>query len=152
MLSRELTNATSILSLSARKRAEALVQECRVDPAYAVALSRSGGRCEYCGVDLLRDRLGYGVGRVDHLLPKSQYPKEVSESPDNWVLACDVCNSIKGAFDPVEEFDQYVGDPETIRDRRQECINIAREYIYGRRAKEHDPAWFHIMEIMRRTE
>lgn len=117
-----------------------------------MALSRSDGRCEYCGVDLLWDRLGYGVGRVEHLLPKSYYPEEVTESPDNWVLACAVCNSIKGDFDPAEEFDQYVDEPETLRDRRQECINIARAYIYDRRANEHDPTWFNIKEIMNRTE
>ena len=136
----------------ARKRAEALAGECRLHRAYAIALSRSGGHCEYCGADLLWDRLGYGVGRVDHLLPKSLYPKEVTEAPDNWVLACDVCNSIKGAFDPAQEFDQYVGDPETLRGRRQECIDLAREHIYDRRAREHDPVWFRIKEIMRRTE
>ena len=135
-----------------RKRAEALAGECRLDRAYAIAMSRSGGHCEYCGVDLLWDRLGYGVGRVDYLLPKSYYLKEVTEAPDNWVLACDVCNSIKGAFDPAQEIDQCIGDPETLRVRRQECIDVAREHIYDRRAKEHDPVWFRIKEIMRRTE
>ena len=135
-----------------RKRAEALAGECHLHRAYAFAMSRSDGYCEYCGTDLLWDRLGYGVGSVDYLLPKSFYPKEVTEAPDNWVLACGVCNSIKGAFDPAQEFDQCVGDPETLRDRRQKYIDLARAHIYDRRAREHDPVWFRIKEIMRRTE
>ena len=135
-----------------RKRAEALAGECHLHRAYAFAMSRSDGHCEYCGTDLLWDRLGYGVGSVDYLLPKSFYPKEVTEAPDNWVLACGVCNSIKGAFDPAQEFDQCVGDPETLRDRRQKYIDLARAHIYDRRAREHDPVWFRIKEIMRRTE
>ena len=144
-------NDSSNLSRTVRKRAEALVGECRVHHSYAMALSRSGGRCEYCGVDLLWDRLGYGIGRVDHLLPNAHYPKDVTESPDNWVLACDVCDSIKGAFDPAEELDQYVGEPEILRAGRQDFINVARAHIFDRRARDHDPVWFQIMEIMRRT-
>ncbi len=140
------------LNPQVQKRAEALVGECHLQYAYAIAMSRSGGHCEYCGADLLWDRLGYGVGSVDHLLPKSFYPEQVTYTPDNWVLACDVCNSIKGAFDPSQGFDQYVGDLETLRVRRQECIDLAREHIFGRRAREHDPVWFRIKEIMRRTE
>ena len=81
------------------ERITALIGEAHVSLSYATALVRAGGRCEYCGTDLLTNRLGYGVGEVDHLLPRTEYLEEVTETPANWVLACSICNSIKGTFD-----------------------------------------------------
>ena len=133
------------LNATDRQRVEALIAECHVYPAYATALVRAGGFCEYCGVDLLRDRLGYGVGQVDHLLP---YFSDVYETPANWVLACDVCNNIKGMFDPA--CDAYV-DAETLRDSREDFIDMVRAHIYARRSADYDPMWHRIMAIMRRT-
>ena len=64
-----------------------LIAECHLDVAYATALVQSGGRCEYCGCDLLHDRLGYEIGVVDCLLPKDMYLDDVAGCKDNWVLA-----------------------------------------------------------------
>ncbi len=66
----------------------------------ATAFVRAGGRCEYCGPDLLHDRLGYAVGEMDHLLPRAQHPQLV-DCPDNWILSCRLCNSVKRDWDPA---------------------------------------------------
>lgn len=81
-----------------KAKAERLREECDWTEPISTAFARAGGRCEYCGSDLLHDRLGYGVGLVDHLLPKASYP-DLKDCPDNWVYSCRPCNDIKHAFD-----------------------------------------------------
>ena len=78
--------------------ARRLMNELDWRKRWAVPFARSGGRCEYCGLDLLRDRLGFTTGVVDHLLPKSKYPKLADET-DNWVYSCPHCNTIKSTTD-----------------------------------------------------
>ena len=47
--------------------------------------------CHYCGTDLRFDKATY-----DHILPQS---KQGSEHPDNFVIACEPCNNIRGDMD-----------------------------------------------------
>jgi len=56
-------------------------------------------RCVYCGKDMLESYdVTHTGSAMDHLLPISKYPE--LDSPWNIVLACRVCNSLKGAWDP----------------------------------------------------
>ena len=67
--------------------------------SFAVALIRHGGRCAYCGRDLVGERLSYASARTDHLLPKGQFP-DLANHKDNWVLSCSVCNGAKRDWFP----------------------------------------------------
>lgn len=110
----------------------------------ATAFVRAGGRCEYCGYDLLYDRLKYAVGEMDHLLPKKQYP-QLEHCHDNMIYSCRLCNLLKGVFDPAKS----ALTVDQLRIRRDELVQSARKYIYERRL-EHDcdPAWLKVMKIM----
>ena len=89
-----------------KKKAERLEKECGWAKPIAVAFAWAGGRCEYCGCDLLHDRLGYAVGELDHLLPKSKY-KDLANCSDNWVLSCKLCNTIKHTLDVARETSRH---------------------------------------------
>ena len=107
----------------------------------ATAFARAGGRCEYCGRDLLHDRLGYAVGEMDHLLPRAQHPQLV-DCPDNWILSCRLCNSVKRDWDPAP------GLPaDQLRNRRDEFVKAARAYIYEQRVT-YDHDWLKVRKIM----
>lgn len=54
-------------------------------------------RCAYCGRDLLVDFDIYMSAHLDHLVPMT---KGGDDSDENRVLACSVCNILKGTFDP----------------------------------------------------
>ena len=113
----------------------------------ATAFVRAGGRCEYCGVDLLHDRLGYGVGELEHLLPKSKHP-EVEHCPDNWVLSCHPCNVIKGRLDVSQFRTTRRVTPGFVRKNRRSLVTDARTHIYAKRAESHDPEWLQARAIM----
>ena len=128
-------------------RAERLEQEAGWHKSIATAFARAGGRCEYCGVDLLHDRLGYAVGELDHLLPKKKHP-EVEHCPDNWVLSCRLCNVTKGQEDVSQSRTGKHVTPGFVRRNREILLTDARGHIYARRAENHDPAWLQARAIM----
>ena len=131
---------------NADDKIERLIHDCDIHRSFATALVRSGGRCEYCGRDLLRDRLGYGVATVDHLLPTSTCSEEVAECEYNWVYCCGFCNSTKHDWSP--DGHMAVASPDDLRDCRTELILRARAHIYNRLATTHDPAWFRVLDVM----
>ena len=61
------------------------------------AYQRHMARCAYCGRDLLVDFDIYMSAHLDHLVPQA---KGGDDSEENKVLACSVCNILKGDFDP----------------------------------------------------
>ena len=79
-----------------------LQQELQFHEGTAWAYARTGGRCTYCYRDLIADRLGFACGEIDHLLPMVLYP-DLADNIDNWVLACRLCNSVKGAHDVLRD-------------------------------------------------
>ena len=125
-----------------------LIAECHLDVAYATALVQSGGRCEYCGCNLLHDRLGYEIGVVDCLLPKEMYLDDVAGCKDNWVLSCQMCSSIKADWNPDDG--GRISTREDLHTHRCNLIDVTRCYIYERRAQEYDPVWFRVMAIVDR--
>ena len=101
------------------------------------AYARTRGRCEYCDRDLIEDRLGYACGVIDHLLPKSKYP-DLAYFQDNLVLACSLCNSVKGTHDVSEKGERA---EEALTENRDSLIARAWNYILDQRRIVHDPQW-----------
>jgi len=120
---------------------EVFNKELGFGPVLALTFVRAGGRCEYCGRDLLRDRYGYATMRVDHILPKETYP-QFKDREENWVLSCDCCNVTKARFDPA------YGD-EALADlsRRDELIAEARDHIAAR-MRDYDKLWRRATELL----
>jgi len=70
---------------------------------------RHDGKCAYCGLDLLSSQaICYHLWCLDHLLPQATYPK-LKDNRENHILACRSCNNIKGAFDPNNDPQLYLG-------------------------------------------
>ena len=109
----------------------------------ATAFVRAGGRCEYCGCDLLYDRLGYAVREMDHLLPQRHYPR-LAEHPDNLIYSCRLCNGIKGDWDPALPGVELPEDH--LQDHRDGLVMRARAHIYEARAI-YDHEWIKVMKI-----
>lgn len=91
---------------------------------YYQAFTRDAYRCVFCHRDILESFDTFAASHLDHLKPKS------SGGPDddlyNRVTSCGVCNSIKGAFDPLP------GGTITS-DNFDKAIAVAREYIMAKR-------------------
>jgi hypothetical protein len=97
---------------------------------------RHGGKCAYCGCDLLASRgVCYHFFEYDHLLPqaKSMYP-ELKNHPQNKVLACPHCNNIKCAYDPNAGTSIYTRDGELTEEQREKLIVRAKEYVLQKKA------------------
>lgn len=63
------------------------------------------GKCAYCESELLH----ITFGDVEHIIPKSQEIDHIFDW-DNLTLACDKCNTYKGASPNL--FDPYLDDPD----------------------------------------
>lgn len=114
-----------------------LLQQEQWHKGTAWAYARTGGRCTYCYRDLIADRLGFACGEIDHLLPRNRYPA-LADIIDNWVLACSLCNSVKGRHDVLRDGEDHTKALTEIRDT---LIVRAREYIFEQRRTVHDPKW-----------
>ena len=86
---------------------------------------RDNRRCVYCYRDLMNDFEAFMSTEEDHLIPKS---KGGPSEPQNIVIACAVCNRLKGRFKP--EMPLNLDDPESTR----QYIEAIRAYIMERRA------------------
>ncbi len=117
-------------------RVDKLWKECGFYYETAKAYVEFEGKCAYCGQDLIKDRLGYACGKIDHLLPQSIYSHYASD-PRNRILACDICNSLKGNHDPC-----YEGEvPENmLANKRDVLIQRARDILKPKREKV-DAVW-----------
>ena len=65
--------------------------------------------CAYCKVDLLDEHIRLRRAHTDHLLPQMKYPHLRDHSMMNAVASCDVCNIMKGNWDPNERDPLYAG-------------------------------------------
>ena len=89
------------------------------------AYQRHMGRCAYCGRDLLVDFDIYMSAHLDHLVPTT---KGGNDSEENLVLACSVCNILKGHFDPRSA--------EKNPTDKKDLIHAARAHIATRRVEK----------------
>lgn len=87
------------------------------------AFTSSGHRCVYCCRDLLADFDSFMLAEEDHLVPES---KGGTDSQDNIVIACAVCNRLKHDYTPEIGFDPS---------KRNEYIVSVRQHIMSKRAK-----------------
>lgn len=93
---------------------------------FKAAFFHSGHRCVYCCRDLLTDFDTFMLAEEDHLVPLS---KGGTDSQENVVIACAVCNRLKGNYAPVNGFDPS---------KRNEYIIDVRHFIMAQRAKHMD--------------
>ena len=91
------------------------------------------GRCVYCGVDVVHNRLGFATLEWDHLLPCALFPDLVNDE-DNILLACQLCNRLKSDYDPSN------GTQDMLKNDKSQLIENARSYIAERRV-EVDTFW-----------
>lgn len=90
---------------------------------FSALFTRDNQRCVYCGRDLLADFDSFMLAQEDHLVPSAA---KGSSDIDNLVIACYVCNKVKGAF--VPEFS-------LTKSNRVKYINAIRDEIMKRRSK-----------------
>lgn len=88
------------------------------------AFELSGGRCVYCCRDLKADFDSFMMAEEDHLIPSG---RPGADDPRNIVIACRVCNSLKGTFTADESF-----DPNEV----EKYIRAARNHIMVKRAEK----------------
>lgn len=55
--------------------------------------TRDGGRCRYCGNEVGKDRPGFRLATLDHVIPRS---RGGPNSEENLVTSCVDCNAWKG--------------------------------------------------------
>lgn len=89
---------------------------------FSQAFSGSGHRCVYCCRDLLADFDAFMLAEEDHLVPLG---RGGADEQDNIVIACAVCNRLKGSHVPDIPFDPA---------RRNEYIAAVRRFIMEQRA------------------
>lgn len=88
------------------------------------AFEKSGGRCVYCCRDLKADFDSFMIAEEEHLIPSG---RPGADDPRNIVIACRVCNSLKGIFRADESF-----DPNKV----EAYIQAARNHIMVTRAEK----------------
>ncbi len=104
-----------------------LEQDLHFDSRTALAYVHAKGFCEYCGHELIFDRLGYACAEIDHLLPRAAlHSEQITGMQKNYVLSCSLCNGLKRdapILIPGE-------DPESMLiNAREELIDRARKLI-----------------------
>jgi len=91
---------------------------------FSPAFQQSGCRCVYCCRDLTADFDSFMLAEEDHLIPRG-YPG--ADDPENIVIACRVCNGLKGQFPASESFDA---------NKKRDYIVSARKHIMNKRAEK----------------
>ncbi|HUQ72432.1 MAG TPA: HNH endonuclease [Planctomycetaceae bacterium] len=90
-------------------------------PYHVQGQIRDGGRCVYCGRDLMIDfDVFWGFLSNDHLVP------DAGDTLSNHATACRSCNALKGNFKPIASDSMS----------REELIDAARIYIAQKRAEK----------------
>lgn len=100
---------------------------------YYQAFVRDNFRCVYCEKDILESFDSFAASHLDHLKPESA--RGPCEDVWNRVTACGVCNSLKGAYDPVP------GEQVTEENFAAAVAN-AREFIQKKRNGEANTSYF----------
>jgi HNH endonuclease len=100
---------------------------------YYRAFVRDRGICLYCGLELLKSFDAFAASHLDHLKPRSK------GGPDddifNRVIACGVCNSLKGDFDPCPDGRITAGN-------FNDCVSRAGRYITEKRTGTRDTSYW----------
>ncbi len=94
------------------------------ESTYAQAMRRDGGACAYCKKDVLASFDAFAGSCLDHLKPKAANGPD--DDPFNRVIACAVCNALKGSWDPIPT---GIANSQTF----EACVAAARERIEGKR-------------------
>lgn len=89
---------------------------------FSKVFERDNRRCVYCGRDLMIDFETFMIAEEDHLIPSS---KGGPSDTNNIVIACAVCNRLKGDFIPDDEY---------VAEKRADYIAAIRERVMNRRA------------------
>jgi hypothetical protein len=123
------------IALALRKRSDYFSSGWNIN--FLQAFIRDGGRCVYCGVDVMNE---FCVACGDHLLPKRSYPA-LAQNVDNLVPACAHCNIIKKDYDPSEGkgIEIVLTDPvrQSLIDKsKAKIISRKNEYASGFRSDE----------------
>jgi len=97
---------------------------------FSQVFTRDRGRCVYCGRNLLADFDSFYCAQKDHLVPSA------GDAPENVVLACYVCNNLRGSFVPTVSL---------TPNSRREYIHQIRCELMLRRAKalQDFASWTH---------
>lgn len=106
---------------------------------YARVYVRAAGLCEYCGIDVISDRIAYASVQIDHVHPQSQGGKD---ELDNFALSCNVCNSLKS---------DWVAGHLSVEASREDRILAASKLIESKRLP-HDREWNQVKQILRSKE
>jgi 5-methylcytosine-specific restriction endonuclease McrA len=104
------------------EKAKILMEKYGFDEWTALEYVEAGGKCVYCGINLLENLNSFAAADIDHILPKSKYP-EVEAVKNNRVLSCRSCNSTKGKMD-LGELPWSVVD--AVENHRFELIEMVK--------------------------
>jgi len=85
--------------------------------------TRDRGRCQYCGVDLLRSFSAYWSATVDHLVAVSA---RGNDKPKNLKLACPACNAMLSRGAKLKTFAERKA---FIKSRQAEELGGYREWL-----------------------
>lgn len=100
---------------------------------FSALFTEAKHRCIYCGKDLLSSFDDFYMTEEDHLIPKSKADKAKDidlNSERNFVIACKVCNLLKGDHFP-EDFDLLKEkDILSNTSKREKLISKIREYVF----------------------
>ena len=123
--------------MNADKAIQTLIEELDFEPRTARTYVRANGYCEYCGEELIRNRLGYACAQIDHLLPRSKFPAEVYELENNFVLSCSLCNSLKSNISVLQENE----DPMTMLTKQRHVLLARAKDEIVKQLKEPNRKW-----------
>lgn len=98
----------------------------------AIVFVRAKGCCEYCGEQLMHDRIKWDSVQFDHIIPKS---KGGTNDHENLALSCKVCNNAKMTYVPTG-------------DCRTELIESATTHIKSRRQHANE-FWLAISNLFK---
>lgn len=100
---------------------------------YYKAFVRDKYCCVYCGRNILESFDSFASSHLDHLKPESA--RGPCDDVLNRVTACGVCNSLKGAFDPLP------GELVT-EENFSSAIAKAKDYIQKKRNGDTDSSYY----------
>ena len=109
-------------------------------PRYQKIYDRDGYRCVYCKLPLWEELRIWHCSTEDHLYPRSQEHRG-SDSHENLVTACQLCNSLKSSYIPRPFADgpgvlvDKGGKIEVHSDFRDEYLRLVAEEIERRRVR-----------------
>jgi hypothetical protein len=89
-----------------------------------LVMLKLGFRCHYCGLDFLQSPEHFHLSSVDHVIPRS---KGGSDSLDNLVSACSLCNFLKGS----RGYTSLEAARESIQHRRKKYLESFYNFLFN---------------------